>query len=126
MNFYSINICNFRAQYCTDLAQSANKGYWRHFTFLRVVFVSSCSFCSMPAPLVFGRGPVLVLLIIRATNFWPKNLKFWLYNLQILTLFWPINFLRLQLQNNSALGVEVNPETYSYTLCFEILKYLVV
>jgi len=28
--------------------------------------------------------------------------------------------------NNSALGVEVNPEAYSYTLCFEILKYLVV
>ena len=25
--------------------------------------------------------------------FWPKNLKFWLYNLQILTLFWPMNFL---------------------------------
>jgi len=27
----------------------------------------------------------------------------------------------LQLQNNSALGVEVNPEAYSCTLCFEIL-----
>jgi len=45
-----------------------------------------------------------------------------------LTLFSPINFLRLQLQNNSDLGVEVNPEAYSYssTLCFEILNYLVV
>jgi len=31
----------------------------------------------------------------------------------------------LPLQNNSALGVEVNPEAYSCTLCFEILKYLV-
>jgi len=31
-----------------------------------------------------------------ATNF--QNLKFWLYNLQNLTLFWSINFLRLQLQ----------------------------
>jgi len=29
-------------------------------------------------------------------------------------------------QNNSALGVEVNPEAYSCTLCLEILKYLVV
>jgi len=29
-----------------------------------------------------------------------------------LTLFLPIYFLRLQLQNNSALGVEVNPEAY--------------
>jgi len=28
--------------------------------------------------------------------------------------------VRLQLQNNSALG-EVNPEAYSCTLCFEIL-----
>jgi len=33
-----------------------------------------------------------------------------------LTLFRPINFLRLQLQNNSALDVEVNPEAYSCTL----------
>jgi len=32
----------------------------------------------------------------------------------------------LQQQNNSALGVEVNPEAYSCTLCFEILKYLAV
>jgi len=32
----------------------------------------------------------------------------------------------LQLQNNSALGVEVNPEAYSCTLWFEIWKYLVV
>jgi len=28
----------------------------------------------------------------------------------------------LQLQNNSALGVEVNPEAYPCTLCFEIKK----
>jgi len=32
----------------------------------------------------------------------------------------------LQLQNNSALGVEVNPEAYSCTACFKILKNLVV
>jgi len=30
------------------------------------------------------------------------------------------------MQNNSALGVEVNPEVCSGTLSFEILKYLVV
>jgi len=33
--------------------------------------------------------------------------------------------LRLQLQNNSILGVEVYPEAYSCTLCFKILKNLV-
>jgi len=48
------------------------------------------------------------------------NLKFWLYTFQILTLFWPINFLRLQLQNNSAVGVEVKPEVHSCTLSFDI------
>jgi len=66
------------------------------------------------------------LIITRATHFLPKNLKFWLYNLQILTLLWLINFLRLQLQSNSAVGVEVNPEAYSCAPCFKILKYLVV
>jgi len=42
-----------------------------------------------------------------------------------LTLFRPTHFLCLQQQNNSALGVEVNPEAYSCTLYFEILYYLV-
>ena len=37
MNFYSMTICNFQTQYGMDLAQTANKGYWRHFRFLRVV-----------------------------------------------------------------------------------------
>jgi len=32
----------------------------------------------------------------------------------------------LQLQNNSALGVEVNPEACSCTLSFKIFKNLVV
>jgi len=32
----------------------------------------------------------------------------------------------LQLQNNSALGVEVKPEAYLCTLCFEIKNYLVI
>jgi len=32
----------------------------------------------------------------------------------------------LQLQNNSATGVEVNPEAYTCTLCFQIKKNLVV
>ena len=40
-----------------------------------------------------------------------------------MTLFWPINFQRLQLQNNSALGVEVNPEVYLCTLSFESKKF---
>ena len=44
------------------------------------------------------------------------------YNLQILTLFWPIHFLCLQLQTNSALGTEVNSEAYSCTISFEIKK----
>ena len=42
-----------------------------------------------------------------------------------MTLFWPINFLCLQLKKNSALGVEVNPEAYSGTLSFKmkIIKF---
>jgi len=32
-----MNICNFRIQYRLDLAQTANKGYWRHFRFICVV-----------------------------------------------------------------------------------------
>ena len=45
MNFYSMNICNYRTQYGTDLAQNANKGYWRHFRFFRVVL---CHFYACP------------------------------------------------------------------------------
>jgi len=39
-----------------------------------------------------------------------------------LTLLCPIDFRRLQLQNNSALGVAVSLEPYSCTLNFEIKK----
>jgi len=61
MNFYSVNICNFRTQYGMDLAQTASKGNWRHFRFLRVVFVSL-----LILPHAFLRcGPVFVLLIIK-------------------------------------------------------------
>jgi len=59
MNFYSMNICNVRAQYGIDLAQTANKIYWWHFRFLRVVFVS---LLILPHAF-FRRGPVFVLLI---------------------------------------------------------------
>ena len=41
----------------------------------------------------------IIIVVVRATNFWPKYLKFWLNNLQIFTLFWPINFLFLQLNS---------------------------
>ena len=61
MNFYSMNICNFRTQYGIGLAQTANKGYWRHFRSLRVVFVSLL--CLPHA--FFRRGPVFVFLIIK-------------------------------------------------------------
>ena len=37
---YSMNICNFRTQYGMDLAQTADKGYWSHFVFFRIFFVS--------------------------------------------------------------------------------------
>jgi len=40
MNFCFINIYNFRTQYGMDLAQTANRGYWRHYKFLGVVSVS--------------------------------------------------------------------------------------
>ena len=45
MTFYSMNICNF--QYGIGLAQTANKGYWRHFGLLHVFFV-----IFMPVPRV--------------------------------------------------------------------------
>jgi len=38
MNFYSMNICNFRTKYGMDLAQTAIKGYWQRFRFLRADF----------------------------------------------------------------------------------------
>jgi len=38
-----------------DLAQTVNKGYWRHFKFLRVVFVS----LQILSHAFFRRGPVL-------------------------------------------------------------------
>jgi len=61
MKFYAMNISNFRTQYGMDLAQNANKVYWRHFRFLRVVFVSL-----LCLPHAFFRlGPVFVLLIIQ-------------------------------------------------------------
>jgi len=72
------------------------------------------------------RTPAAYYTQVGQPIFQPKNLIFWLYNLQILTLFWPINFLFLQLQNSSVLGVEVNAEAYSCTLCFEIWNYLLV
>jgi len=59
MNFYFMHICNFRTQYGMDLAQTANRGYWRHFMFLRVVFVS---LLCLPYAF-FLRGPMFVLLI---------------------------------------------------------------
>jgi len=65
-------------------------------------------------------------VMIKTINFCSKNVKFWLYNLQILTLFRPINFLCMQLQNNSSLGVEVNPEVIHALLSFKIKKNLVV
>ena len=48
MTFYSVNICNFRTQYGIGLAQTSNKGSWRHFGLLRVFFVSRF----MPLPRV--------------------------------------------------------------------------
>ena len=54
--------------------------------------------------------------IIRQPIFWPKNVKFSLKNLLILTLFWVINFLRLKLQNNSAIGVDVTSEANSFRI----------
>jgi len=47
MNFYSMNICNFRTKSGMDLAQTASKGYWQRFRFLRADFfgVDLCLFC---------------------------------------------------------------------------------
>jgi len=66
------------------------------------------------------------ILSTRATNFLTWKRKNLTLLFTIFTLFWPINFLRLQLQNISSLGVEVNPKAYSYTLSFNIFKNVVV
>ena len=54
--------------------------------------------------------------------FWPKNFKFWLYNLQILTLFWPINFLRLQLQNISSMVLRLTQKHIDALKASKFLK----
>jgi len=66
MTFYSVNICNFRTQYGMGLAQTSNKGYWRHFGLLRVFFVS----CLCLPHAFLRRGPVFVLLIIKPFRNW--------------------------------------------------------
>ena len=71
MNSSSMNICNFRTQYGSDHAQTADKGYWRHFRFIRVVFVSRI--CLPHA--FFRRGPVFVLLIIKFSGI--QQVTFW-------------------------------------------------
>jgi len=61
MNFYSMSICNFRTQCHMDLTKTANKSYWRHFKFLREVFVSL-----RILPHAFLRyEPVFVLLLMK-------------------------------------------------------------
>jgi len=56
-----MNIRNFQKQEGTDLAQTANKDYWRHFSFFLCSFVS---LLCLPYAF-FRRGPVVVLLIIK-------------------------------------------------------------
>jgi len=50
INFYFMNICSFRTQYGVHHEQTANKSYWRHFRFLRVV----CHFYACPTRFFFG------------------------------------------------------------------------
>jgi len=45
MNFYSMNIYNFRTRYGMGLAQTAIKGFWQHLRFLRVAL---CHFYACP------------------------------------------------------------------------------
>jgi len=59
-NFYSMNICNFRTQCHMDLAQTANKSYWRHSSF----FVKFVSVLILPQAFLQCE-PVFVLLIIK-------------------------------------------------------------
>ena len=51
--------------YRMDLAQTVNKGYWWHFKFLRVVFVS----LQILSHAFFRRGPVF-LLIMKLFRHW--------------------------------------------------------
>jgi len=50
MNFYSMNICNLRTQYGMDLTQTASKGYWWHFRFLRA---DLCQFYACPIRIAY-------------------------------------------------------------------------
>ena len=54
-----MHIRNFRTQSGMHLIRTANKSYWQHFVFFRLFFVTF-----MPAPRVFRRAPVFVLLIL--------------------------------------------------------------
>jgi len=67
MNFDSMNICNFQTQqaYRMDFAQTANTGYWQHFKFLRVVFVSLL----ILSHVFFRRGPVFIFSDIQQVTF---------------------------------------------------------
>jgi len=100
-----------------------NKGYKTHIGLVThqsnycsiVLWNSSLHQLPKTTEIVTGWESSIAVLtkIIGQPIFWPKNLKFWLQNLQILTLFWLINLLRLELQNNSAFGVDVNSEAKS-------------
>jgi len=96
----------------------------KYFLNLQLNFSSKCINFQGLAILSIIAGKALFMEINTSSSFWlkkkkkkkkKKNLK-----------FWPINCQCLQLQNNSAIGVEVNPEAYSCTPCFEIKKNLVV
>jgi len=71
MNFYSMNICNFRTQYGMDLAQTDCQR-----RSLAAFQVSSLSFVSLLwLPHAFLRpGPVFVLLIFKLFREWNKLL----------------------------------------------------
>jgi len=48
--------------------------------------------------------------IIGQPIFWPKNLKFWFENLQILTLFWLIQLPAFETANSFSFWSEAQPE----------------
>jgi len=61
MHFCCMHNYNFRTQYGMGLVQTTTNGYWRHFRFFRVVFVSLICLLHV----FFRRAPVFVLLIIK-------------------------------------------------------------
>ena len=101
--------CRWELQFMSNKAQRACAAV----SYPHIIFVTGSTWCrkcfieDLKSILATIIDRSILTWLLGKANFVPKNVQFWLCNLQILSLLWPVNFLRLQLQNNSALGVEL-------------------